>query len=136
MAEPFAGPSRSERGVETILIAEDDHQARILLKEILTAFGYAVIEATDGEDALAKFMDNRDRIQLMLLDMIMPKKRGNEVYDEIRKLGSTVKAVFLNGYPSDVVQGNQLLEQGLDLIMKPVSPRNLLMKLREVLDGK
>jgi len=122
--------------VETILIAEDDHQARILLKEILTAFGYAVIEATDGEDALAKFMDNRDRIQLMLLDMIMPKKRGNEVYDEIRKLGSTVKAVFLNGYPSDVVQGNQLLEQGLDLIMKPVSPRNLLMKLREVLDGK
>jgi PAS domain S-box-containing protein len=136
VAEPFAGPSRPERGTETILIAEDDHQARILLKEILTAFGYAVIEATDGEDALAKFMDNRDRIQLMLLDMIMPKKRGNEVYDEIRKMGSPVKAVFLSGYPSDVVQGNQLLEQGLDLIMKPVSPRNLLVKLREVLDGK
>jgi PAS domain S-box-containing protein len=135
-AQVFSHPPQPERGTETILIAEDDQHARMLLKELLTAFGYAVIEAADGEDALEKFIGNRDRIHLLLLDMIMPKKRGNEVYDEIRKKGCTVKAVFLSGYPADVVHGNQLLEQGLDLIIKPVSPRNLLMKIREVLDGK
>jgi PAS domain S-box-containing protein len=133
-AEPIAGQPQPGRGTETILIAEDDRQIRGVLRAILTEFGYTVVEAADGEDALEKFIDNSNRIHLLLMDVIMPKKRGNEVYDEIRKMGSEVKAIFLSGYPPDFVHGKLLLEEGLDVIMKPVSPQNLLKKIREVLD--
>lgn len=128
-------PPRPPGGTETILLAEDEQQTRGLLRAILTQFGYTVIEAADGDEALDTFYRNRDRVRLLILDVIMPKRRGNEVYDEIRKTGSRVKVVFLSGYPSDPVQGKMPVEDGLDLIMKPVSPQMLLTRIREILDA-
>jgi signal transduction histidine kinase/CheY-like chemotaxis protein len=121
-------------GTETILLAEDEAELRKLLKDVLTEFGYTVIEAVDGEDAVRQFTENRERIQLLLLDLIMPKKSGKDVCDEIRKMGSTVRAIFVSGYPQDAIQRKGFLEEECDLIMKPVSPQKLLRKIREVLD--
>jgi len=121
-------------GTETILIAEDDAVVRQLSKTVLTEFGYTVIEATNGEEALQKFLEHRDRIRLLLFDIVMPKKNGKEVYDEIRKTGSDVKVIFLSGYPAEVIGNTGLSEFGSNLIMKPVHPQDLLRRIREELD--
>src|SRR5574340_481418 len=70
------------RGTETILVAEDDESLRKLSSIVLTQFGYTVIEAVDGEDAVRQFMENKDRIQLLLFDLIMPKINGKEARSE------------------------------------------------------
>jgi len=121
-------------GSETILMAEDDAVVRELSKTVLTEFGYQVIEAVNGEDALQKFLEHRDSIQLLLLDIVMPKKNGKELYDDIKKTGSEVKVLFLSGYPAEVISNTGLMEDGSNLIMKPVHPQDLLRRIREELD--
>lgn len=121
-------------GDETILVAEDEGSVRNLVEEILTKFGYNVILAVDGEDAIEKFNANRDTIKLILMDMIMPKKSGKEAYDEIRLLKPEVRVLYTSGYALDFIQSRGELDQGTDLVMKPVQPIELLRKVREMLD--
>jgi len=121
-------------GSETILMAEDDTVVRDLSRTVLTEFGYTVIEAVNGEEAVQKFREFKDKIQLLLLDIVMPKKNGKEVYDEIKNMRSDVKVLFLSGYPAEVIGNTGLLEDGSNLIMKPVHPQDLLRRIREELD--
>lgn len=123
-------------GSETILLAEDDEQLRVLTSEMLTEFGYRVIEAVDGEDAVNKYLENSTTIDLILSDLIMPKKNGKETVDEIRKVSPWIKVIFTSGYAPDTVQEKLSLADGTHLIAKPVSPRELLSKVRSVLDSK
>jgi nitrogen-specific signal transduction histidine kinase/CheY-like chemotaxis protein len=122
-------------GSEAILLAEDDVDVRELTKAVLEKFGYTVIAAENGEDAINKFMPNKDKIHILLLDMVMPKKSGKEVYKEIKKIRPAIKALFTSGYPSDFIDKEKICEQGLDFIPKPLAPQELLRKLREVLDN-
>jgi PAS domain S-box-containing protein len=122
------------RGTETILLAEDDESVRSLSKTVLAEFGYTVIEAVDGEDAVIKFKENKDIIQLLLFDLIMPKMSGKEAYDEIRKIKPDMKVIFASGYAPDLVLQKASLENGALLIFKPVSPMKLLRMVRSVLD--
>ncbi len=121
-------------GTETILVAEDDQAVRELTRSVLERFGYTVVPAEDGEDAIRKFMENKEDIRLLLLDVIMPKKNGKEVYENIKKINPDIKTVFLSGYSENLIQKEGVLDKGLDFIMKPVSPKNLLRKAREILD--
>lgn len=121
-------------GNETILVAEDDASLRELARIILESFGYSVILAEDGEDAITKFTENRENISLVLLDMIMPKKSGKEACEAIRKISPRTKILFLSGYTMDIIMTKELTEGGFNFIHKPMSPQNLLKKVREVLD--
>jgi len=121
-------------GNETILIAEDDASLRKLTRIVLESFGYGVISAEDGEDAVTKFVENRERISLVLLDMIMPKKNGKEVSEEIRKVSPGIKILFASGYPMNNIKTRELTVAGIDFINKPVQPKDLLIKVREILD--
>jgi DNA-binding response OmpR family regulator len=121
-------------GYETILVAEDDASIRNLTTIVLEAFGYSVIPAEDGEDAITRFMENRDRISLVILDMIMPKRNGKAVSGEIRKVSPGIKILFASGYTMDIIETQELTDPGVDFIQKPVSPNVLLMKVREILD--
>ena len=121
-------------GTESLLIAEDDAEVRILLKVILTEHGYSVIEAVDGNDAVAKFMENRDRIKLLILDVVMPEKNGKDVYEEIQQTSPDIKVLFVSGYAQDVIQRRGLIEEGRDYLAKPIFPHELLIKVREILD--
>lgn len=132
-AMPAAYP---EGGTEIVLVAEDDQAVRKLTKDILERFGYKVIVAEDGEDAIGKFMDNKENIQLLLLDVIMPRKNGKEVYEEIKKIKPDIKTIFLSGYTANLIHKKGILEEGLNFILKPVSPKELLRKVREALDKK
>jgi CheY-like chemotaxis protein len=121
-------------GTETILVAEDDRSIRELFSTVLQMYGYKVILAADGEEAIKKFIDNEDKIQLVMLDMIMPKKSGKEVYDRIKTMRPDIKTLFSSGYTADRIDKESMLKEGFDFIMKPVSPKDLLRKIREILD--
>jgi signal transduction histidine kinase/CheY-like chemotaxis protein len=120
---------------ETILLAEDDRFVRMLTKHILIKYGYLVIEALDGDDALEKFRDNLESVQLLLLDVIMPKKTGKQIYDEARKIRPDIKVLFMSGHTYDVITKQGVFSEGVPLISKPLTPGELLVKVREVLYG-
>ncbi|NIS73777.1 MAG: response regulator, partial [Deltaproteobacteria bacterium] len=122
-------------GRETVLVAEDDPAVRRLIKSVLEKFGYRVLEAVDGEDAVAKFTENSGDIDLLILDVVMPRKNGKEVFDELKLIGSKVKVLFMSGYAADIVYRKGLVEEGLHLLSKPVSPGELLKSVRETLDS-
>jgi len=125
-----------EGGSETILVAEDDEIVRGLVASILMQSGYTVIEAENGEDAVNKFMANRSKIKLLLLDVIMPKKNGKEVYEKIRIFEPDIKTLFLSGYTADIMHKKGLLEKGLNFLLKPVDLNDLVQKVRTILDEK
>ncbi len=135
---PKADTSSSEAikgGTETVLVAEDNKEVRQLIKNILIEFGYTVIEAKDGEDAISKFYKQRD-IDLFILDSVMPKKNGKAVYDEISATNPHIKTIFISGYTRDIVLDKGIEDKQFDFVAKPLSPKGLLEKVREVLDRK
>ncbi|MBU1714667.1 MAG: PAS domain S-box protein [Proteobacteria bacterium] len=121
-------------GQETILVAEDDTAVRELSRRILEAFGYTVITAKNGEEAITIFMENKERINLVLLDMIMPKKNGKEVSEAINKVCPKMKILFTSGYTMEIITNKELQEDDFAFIQKPYQSKSLLSKVREVLD--
>jgi DNA-binding response OmpR family regulator len=122
--------------VETILMVDDDAALRDLSEKTLSMFGYTVITAVDGRDALNRFRENQDRIDLVILDTIMPEMNGKDAFDEMKKIKPAVKAIFISGYTGDIIQKRGLLEQGFVFVAKPLRFKQLLIKVRGVLDGK
>ncbi|GAB4482842.1 MAG: hypothetical protein OHK006_02180 [Thermodesulfovibrionales bacterium] len=131
------GDAGLPRGTETILVAEDDAAVRRLTSDILQRFGYRVIEAEDGEDAVRKFASQEDPsgIGLLLFDVIMPKLNGREALLEIRRMRPDVKVLFLSGYTADIVRGKGILDEGMHFVLKPVTMSDLLRSVRTALDS-
>jgi len=134
IAEGNAITEPSSGGTETILVAEDDQMLRQLTLMVLRSHGYTVIEAADGQDAVDRFMENSDRIDLVIFDVFMPKKNGREAYQEIIKIKPAIKLLFVSGYPSEKVYKMGMLQEGVNFLYKPVQPDNLLRKVREIID--
>lgn len=122
-------------GTETILLAEDETYVRDFIKGILTGYGYKVIAAIDGEDAIKVLHTHKDKIELAILDVIMPKKNGEMVHQEIKKVSPHMKVIFISGYATDILYKKGIIEEGINFISKPMSPDELLIKVREVLDS-
>ncbi|HBH62126.1 MAG TPA: hypothetical protein DDX85_10405 [Nitrospiraceae bacterium] len=120
----------------TILVAEDEPAVRDSIKNILQEFGYNVIEAVDGQDAVDKFAAHKDEIQLLLLDVVMPKKNGKEAHEEIRRMKPGIKAIFTSGYTADVMLRKKVLEEDVIFVAKPILPDKLLSKIREVIESE
>jgi PAS domain S-box-containing protein len=122
-------------GTETILIAEDDASLRKLSRTVLASFGYKVIEAVDGEDAIVKFAENSDVVKLVILDGIMPEKNGKEAFEAIRELRPDIKTIFMSGYTDGTFTHKDISDKGAAFIQKPVKPDDLLRIVREMLDA-
>ncbi|MBI5664311.1 MAG: PAS domain S-box protein [Nitrospirae bacterium] len=121
------------RATETVLLAEDEEDVRKLTSQVLSGAGYRVIEAVDGEDAVDKFISNRDKVDILLLDMIMPKMNGQDVYIKAKELKPDIKALFVSGYPADFIRKKNIIQDGTNYISKPLPPGELLKKIRETL---
>jgi PAS domain S-box-containing protein len=121
------------RGSATILLAEDSREVRDLTRDALTAAGYTVIEAVDGEDAVEKYRANRTAIEVLVLDVIMPKKNGRTVLGEIRQMDPDIKVLFISGYTADYLGRKGVLDSSTTLLSKPFLPEDLLRKVNEVL---
>jgi|WetSurMetagenome_2_1015567.scaffolds.fasta_scaffold00155_18 two-component system, cell cycle sensor histidine kinase and response regulator CckA len=133
-----AESSQAERprgGTETILIAEDDDLVRDITASVLTRFGYKVIEAVDGDDAIHKFSENSGVVDLVILDGIMPKKNGREAFEAISSLRPEIKAIFMSGYTDGSFDFKKLSGMGTIFMQKPVNPTELLCKVRKMLDA-
>jgi PAS domain S-box-containing protein len=122
-------------GTEMVLVAEDDYSVRTLTKNLLQENGYNIIEAVNGDDAINKFMDRAGEIQLLLLDVIMPKKNGWEVYDTIRRVRPDIHVIFMSGYTADVFQQRSIPDQRMNVLTKPIPPGDLLKAIRKKIDG-
>ena len=123
-----------EGGRETMLVVDDDRAIRNLLEKYLTGLGYTVILAEDGEDALEKYNGRDGAIDLVIMDTVMPKKNGKETLRDIRAIRPGQKVLLMSGYSSDVIQGQDLQKEGVDFILKPLRPLQLVRMAREILD--
>jgi two-component system cell cycle sensor histidine kinase/response regulator CckA len=121
-------------GSETILVAEDHEGLRQLAFETLSHLGYQVLLASDGEQAINEFILHRNSVDLALLDVVMPKFSGPEVYARICAEKADVPVIFATGYSADIAVLQKAQQQGLPIIQKPYTPRNLARKVRETLD--
>ncbi len=121
-------------GTETILIAEDHEGVREMALAALESSGYQILLANDGEEALAMFAAHRDTIALVLLDVIMPRRSGPEVYAAIKDMKLDVPVVFATGYSNETAALTEMLEHGIAVLQKPYSPGMLCRCVREALD--
>jgi two-component system cell cycle sensor histidine kinase/response regulator CckA len=127
--------SRPARGgAETILIAEDHEGLRELARETLANLGYDILLASDGEEAVRVFQANRDRINLLLLDVVLPKLNGPEAYARISSEKEDVPVIFATGYSPEMALLHNAQERGLTVLQKPYVPRELARRVRETLD--
>ena len=128
-------------GTETILVAEDEEALRALARNVLEGLGYTVLLANNGEQAVGLYDQNREQIDLLLLDVVMPRMGAIEAYERVRQLGGDPPLIFMTGYSADTVQNrfvkqNQFME-GSDVVVlqKPYNVEGLGRKVREVLDN-
>jgi two-component system, cell cycle sensor histidine kinase and response regulator CckA len=121
-------------GCEMILLAEDDSFVRNAMLAILEYGGYRVVTAENGEEALRLFRQNR--VDLLLLDVIMPVMNGVEAYRRIKELVPDVRVLFTSGYTSDDLDRELGEVKDVKLLRKPVPPDALLKAVREILDAE
>jgi len=93
-----------------------------------------VLDAADGEEALVLYRQHGRAVDLLLLDVVMPKKGGRAVYDEIRAKRPGIRCLFASGYSENAVHTNFILESGMHLLQKPYQRDSLLRAVRKVLD--
>jgi nitrogen-specific signal transduction histidine kinase/CheY-like chemotaxis protein len=121
-------------GTETILIAEDHDGMCEMARAALESLGYHILIARDGEEAVATFSAHRDSIALVLLDVIMPRRNGPEVYAAISELKPGVSVIFATGYSNEIAALAEMVERGIAVLKKPYSPAVLCRRVRETLD--
>jgi PAS domain S-box-containing protein len=131
---PRSVPVRRLLGSETILLVEDEEAVRVLARKTLQSFGYRVLEAINGEEALRVVAKGRDKIHLLLTDVVMPGMSGREVAERLSPLFPGLKILYMTGYADTAIVHHGILEPGTALLLKPFKPDGLAQKVREVLD--
>ncbi|MGA7143294.1 MAG: response regulator, partial [Desulfobacterales bacterium] len=122
-----------EKGNETILLVDDEAVILEVGSQLLEKLGYTVIKAKNGEEAIQKYQENQQKIDMIILDMIMPDMGGSEVYEKIKKIDSEIKVLLSSGYSINE-QAMEILNKGCNgFIQKPFSLKDLSKKIREVL---
>jgi PAS domain S-box-containing protein len=120
-------------GSETILLVEDEEQVRALVRTILQRFGYHVIEAQSGGDALLVSEEHAGTIDLLLTDVIMPHISGPQLAQRLSRL--VMKVLYMSGYTEDSIVHQGVVDSGVALLQKPITSEALVCKVREVLDS-
>lgn len=123
-------------GSELLLFVEDEETVREMGIELLTELGYTVLTAEDGYDAIDLYETEKDRIAMVILDMIMPGLGGEETFEALRHLNPHVRVLLASGYTLDG-QAETILAKGCDgFIQKPYDMRTLSHKIRDILDTR
>jgi two-component system, cell cycle sensor histidine kinase and response regulator CckA len=121
------------KGTETILLVEDEEPVRTLVRTILQRYGYQVIEAQTGGDALLVSEKHGGAIDLLLTDVIMPHISGPQLAKRLSRL--IHKVLYMSGYTEDSMVRQGVVDASVALLLKPISPEALARKVREVLDA-
>ncbi len=122
-------------GTETILLVEDEESLRKMAGKILAGYGYSVVEAKNGMEALEiAIKGDRLKIDLLVTDVIMPKMGGKELSEKLFEEYPKLKVLYISGYTDNAIAHHGMLDKGVLLLQKPFSPQSLAVKVREVLD--
>ena len=121
-------------GSETILLAEDEEIVRNLAREVLESYGYHVLEAANGGSALLICEQYKETIHLLLTDVIMPEMSGHTLVERLAGLRPQMKVLYMSGYTDSGMAQRGVMAEGAHFIQKPFSPRDLMRKIREVLN--
>jgi PAS domain S-box-containing protein len=122
-------------GAETILLVEDEEIVRELVKEMLTGFGYDVLEARNGREAIDVSLEHAGPIDLLVSDVIMPGMSGPEAARAVVERRPETRVLFISGYTDSAIVHHGVLERGTEFLQKPFNSRTLAEKVRAVLDG-
>ena len=128
--------SKLPKAEETVLLIDDDEMVAEVGKQMLKCFGYEVVSANSGNGALEVYRENQDRIDMVILDMILPDMGGGDTYDRLKEINPGIKVLLASGYDKDY-QGSGIMERGCDdFIQKPFNLNELLEKIKGVLTSK
>ncbi len=130
--EAVTAKKRGPRGSETILIADDEESVRKLVYTVLVQSGYSVLEAKDGKEALDLFEKNRDRVDMVLTDIVMPQMTGYQLGRQIERLDPAKKIIFMSGYRESQAED---FDRSRPFLNKPFTPEVLLKQVRDTLDA-
>ncbi|MCA9627454.1 MAG: response regulator [Myxococcales bacterium] len=132
---PLVKAPESSRGNETILLVEDDQQVRHVAHVVLQRAGYQVLVASSAGEAFFLAEHHKGRIHLLLTDLVLPRVGGRELAERLTEQRPDLLVLFMSGYTDDGVTVHRLLESSAAYLQKPLTPRALRAKIREVLSG-
>jgi CheY-like chemotaxis protein len=118
-----------------VLLVEDESGVRALARRALKEFGYRVLEATNGAEALTVARGCNDQIDLLLTDVVMPEMGGRELAQVLKRERPETRVLFTSGYPDSGGMALDVAESGVPYLPKPYTPNELAQKVREVLDS-
>lgn len=116
----------------SILIADDDENIRTSINSLLTSVGYKVFEASNGEEAINIFSENKDNINLLILDVIMPDLNGFQVLEKIREIKEDIKVILISGYNIEMLEGIKTETKGEIFLQKPLSLSKLIETINKI----
>jgi CheY-like chemotaxis protein len=125
----------SLRGTETVLVAEDEDGVRDLLRKTLTEYGYTVLTARHGRDALMLAGERAGEIDLLLTDIVMPEMSGRELAEALVDRRPDLKVLYISGYTDDEVLQRGVRGREVGLLRKPFATEELARRVRTLLDG-
>ncbi len=122
------------RGSETVLFVDDEDMIIEIAEELFEQLGYKVLIARSGREAIETYEKNKDHIDIVLLDMIMPDMSGSDTYDRMKKIDPDIKVLLFSGYSING-RATEILDRGCNgFIQKPFKMKELSQKLRDILD--
>jgi len=121
-------------GMETVLVVEDDETVRELVQRILLDYGYVILEARCGEEALSISGQHPGPIHLLLTDVVMPGMNGRELAEQLTALRPEMKVMYMSGYADHAISRHGLVDTEVSFLQKPFSPEDLGREVRETLD--
>jgi PAS domain S-box-containing protein len=134
--EPRPPETNIRGGKETLLVVEDEPPLRGLVRTVLERYGYTVLDAPCGADAIPIWREHKERIQLLLTDMVMPHGiSGRELAEQFLREKPQLKVIYSSGYSLEVVGVDMVLREGLNFLQKPYHPRKLARAVRDCLDS-
>ena len=121
-------------GSETILLVEDDDTVRDLAGTILRSYGYTVLEANNGDEALKMYREHEGVVHILITDVVMPGMNGRKLVQEMKFLCPAMKVLYISGYTDNAIVHHGILEAGTIFLQKPFTPESLARKVREVIE--
>jgi two-component system, cell cycle sensor histidine kinase and response regulator CckA len=129
------GKEKMLQGTETVLVVEDDEPVRELAINALRRYGYHVLCAPDGQEALRVLQEHEGMIHLMLTDVVMPGMSGGDLGARAQEVRGDLKVLYMSGYTDNAIVHHGVLDKGTPFLQKPFTPDRVASKVREVLEG-